>query len=155
MLFDGGAVILPIAFPFSILIFSSPELIEDTYTLWRGETQLSGVSGEMNMQGGIKPQDEMPEGAELPEGMEFPEKPVGVPPMENGERPQMNGQPPEGFESPGDFEKLEGSEPPQAPDGGRPERPDVQENGSFPQDNNFETSTEFKIHNGGNMFQVL
>ena len=140
---------------FSILIFSSPELIEDTYTLWRGETQLSGVSGEMNMQGGIKPQDEMPEGAELPEGMEFPEKPVGVPPMENGERPQMNGQPPEGFESPGDFEKLEGSEPPQAPDGGRPERPDVQENGSFPQNNNFETSTEFKIHNGGNMFQVL
>ena len=133
---------------FTILIFSSPELIVGEYTLWRGDEQLKGVSGGMNMQGGMKPDGEMPEGAEPPEGFEFPEKPDGVPPMENGERPQMNGlQPPEGAEQPENFEQPEGNEPQQ--------KPDTNNRGEFPQINTGKEFTEFKIQNGANMFQIL
>ncbi len=139
---------------YSILIFSSPELVEGTYTLWSGEKQLSGYSGGVNMQGGMMPQGEMPEGQEPPEGFEFPEMPEGAPPVESGERPQFNGEKPEGFEALQNMERPEGEEPPQMPNGERPERPDGQQNGGFNQNSNLESSTEFKIQNGGNMFNI-
>lgn len=70
---------------YTYLIVSNPELTEGTYTLWKGEEQLSVVemSGNMGGAGMMKSDGEMPEGMEpgerpeLPEGMEPGEMPQG------------------------------------------------------------------------------
>ncbi len=114
---------------YSVMIYSSPELVSGTYTLWSGDTQLANqgsVMGGPGMQGmnpgGMTP----PEGMEMPEGME----------------------PPEGMEMP------EGMEPPQ--DGERPDKPG-DENGDFMNPDNQgnytqEKTYEFQINEGANMF---
>lgn len=66
---------------FQYLVISTPSLTEETYTLWKGEEQLSGSSGSADMHGGGM---ERPEGMEPPEGMERPE---GMEPPEGMEHP--------------------------------------------------------------------
>lgn len=96
---------------YSILIYSSPDLKEETYTLWSGDTQIaSGSDGSMGKPGmgfGGMERPEPPEGMEPPEGGKFPED----------FEPPQGGMPPEGFTPP------EGGQPPQKPDGARPDKP--------------------------------
>ncbi len=138
---------------YTVLVYSAPTLVEDTYTLWSGETQLSIKSGGMMgqgdmhgfpgmMPGGATP-PELPEGMEPPEDMEFPE---GIELPEDREPPE-DMEFPEGMEPPEDMERPEGYGP-----GGRHE-------GEWnPGDRNEhpagEITTEFNISAGGNMFQV-
>ena len=123
---------------YSILIYSSSDLKDETYTLWNGDTQLAtgsdGMMGGPGMGPGGMERPEMLEGMEPPEGFtppengEFPEgfeppqdgqPPEGFTPPEDGKFPEgftppQDGQPPEGFTPP------EGGQPPQKPDGNRP-----------------------------------
>ena len=135
---------------FTYLIVSNTPLEEGgTYTLWKGEEQLSVVemNGNMGGAGMMMPDGEMPEGmepGEMPEGMEEGERPEMPEGFEGGERPEM----PEGFEG-----------------GERPEMPEGMENGERPQDGrggkgfgqmNIEDAVaEFEIKAGGNMFMVV
>lgn len=122
---------------YSILIYSSPELKEGTYTLWSNDSQLMGQAGGQGMGGrpnGMMPPDGFmpPEGQgndlQRPEGMQLPDGFGG------GERPPM--EPPAG-ES-------------------RPEKPDGGENWRPGQDGGHgtagELSPEFVIISGANMF---
>ena len=127
---------------YTYLIVSNAELKEGSYTLWKGEEQLSVVA--MNgMAGGpgMMPPGEMPEGMEPGERPEMPEG------MEPGERPEM----PEGME-PGERPEMpEGMEP-----GERPEMPEGGRGGKdFGQINTEEAVTEFEIKAGSNMFMVI
>ena len=123
-----------------------------TYTLWKGEEQLSVVEMDGNMGGAgmMKPDGEMPEGMEpderpeMPEGMEPGERPEMPEGMESGERPEM----PEGME-PGERPEMpEGLETDKMPGGGRGDN-------GFGQMNMEDAVTEFEIKDGGNMFMVL
>lgn len=131
---------------FTVLVISSPELTAGTYTLWCGDIQMQGCTGEGMMGGGMNRPDGMtpPEGMERPEGeppfgmgegFEKPEKPEGEPP-EGMERPE--GEPPEGMTPP------EG-EPPFGMGGGFGRPDDMGQLAG-------EASTEFVIADGGNMF---
>lgn len=98
---DGGIVAeATLANEFTDLVISAPDMIAGDYTLWQGDTQLSGYSGGMGGELGERP--ELPEDMTPPEGMEFPE----------------NGQPPEMGQGPR-FE--EGEEPPEKPEGDVPQ----------------------------------
>ena len=119
---------------FSYLLVSSEELAPGTYTLWQGDSQLSGVEGGnagapgQGMHEGFtgeKPEGmEAPEGMEKPEGMEAPEgmeKPEGVEAPEGMEKPEGVEVPegmkkPEGMEAPEGMEKPEGMEAPEGMD---------------------------------------
>ena len=123
---------------YSILVYSSPELTEGTYTLWNGEEQLSGYTG--NVFGGIPgmmPEEVKPNGE--PSEMPANSKPQNRPEKPEGEMPPMEHMPPEGGERP---EKPEDSKGEFAP-------PEF--HGDF---NGGELTEKFKIENGGNMFVV-
>ena len=144
---------------YTYLVVSMPQLTEGTYTLWKNETQLSGIAMDGNMgygmmmPGGQRPNmpanGEMPQ---LPEGMEIPNM------SENGERPKRaekgqnmenfqnqegNQQPPEWM----DFEEL--------PEGGK--QPAGRQNPMQSQsvEGLKNASKEFVIKNGGNIFMVV
>ena len=127
---------------YSILIFSTPAMTEGTYSLWRGEEQLSVMQGGgMGGFGGMmRPEGELSEDFVPPEGMEMGEPPV------DGERPQ----PPEGMEfpegmmPPEGFDGVDGERMPR-PDGGRGDM------GAQVLD---ESAVEFTITAGGNMLTV-
>ena len=111
---------------FTFLIVSKASFGEEgSYTLWKGEEQLSVIEMNDNMGGPgmMRPDGEMEPG-------ERPEMPEG---MEPGERPEM----PEGFE--------EGN----VPGGGRGGK------GGFEQMNLEDAVAEFEIKAGGNMFMVV
>ena len=163
----GGNAILKTtpANDYSVLIFASPDLKAGTYTLWSGDAQLAGAKSVMSggfggrapggMPGGERP--EMPEGMEMPDNFD-PEK------MKPGS--ERGGMPPQGFE-PGNM--PEGFDPNNMPEGfdgkkfdgerpqggERPQMPDGQ--GTMPSfssqaNPNVETTTEFVIEKGANMF---
>ncbi len=131
---------------YSILIYSSTDLKEGTYTFWNAEKQLAGQSGGMmNMRpGGFKPDGETPEGttpSELPEGEEMPSRP---------EMPEK-GDFTEGQEHPTGEMPPEGMEPHEGAE--HPEKPE--ENMTRPEgsaETAGELTAEFKIKNGANMF---
>jgi len=122
---------------YSILVYSSPDLKEGTYTLWSNEKQLGGVnngmSGGIGMPGGniggMRPEGQIP-GGEMPEGFPGGEMPEGFP----------GGEMPEGF--PGG-EMPEG----QIPGGEMPE--------GFPESENQELTAEFVIAARANMFSSI
>lgn len=96
---------------FQYLVVFSSNITEGNYTLWRGETQLSGSKGTVQgggpgAFGGMMPgnaqapeipegmeRPEMPEGGEFPEGMTPPEKPDGMQPQEGMQFPNGMGRP--------------------------------------------------------------
>ena len=119
---------------YSVLIYSSPELVSGTYTLWNDDTKLSsqgGIVGSPGMEG------MNPEGMEPPEGMEIPEGAEGM-------------EPPEGMEMP---EEIEGMEPPE--DGVRPDKPGQEMENFENPDNTQERIYEFQINQGANMFSGI
>ena len=128
---------------YSILVFSTPAMTEGTYTLWRGEEQLSVMQGGgMGGFGGMMgPEGAMPEDFVPPEGME-----MGEPPMD-GARPQ----PPEGMEfpegmtPPEGFDPTAGAVPPQRPNG---------ERGDMGAQVLGESAVEFTLAPGGNMLTI-
>ncbi len=147
---------------FTYLIVSSDELVAGTYTLWTGDNQYAGTSGNggfggfgaggMKTEGGM-PRGEMPSG-EMPEGM--------MPPsgeMPGGEIPEgmmpPTGEIPTGEIPEGDFGgRGNGSQM-----GGRGQMP-----GNMPENmpenvqgdaRNSEASTEFNIVEGGNYFNQV
>ena len=127
---------------FTYLVMSKASFGEEgTYTLWKGEEQLSVVAmnGNMGKLGMMRPNDEMPEGMEPGERPEMPEG------MEPGERPEM----PEGMESGERPEMPEGIEEGKMPGGGRGGK------GGFEQMNPADAVAEFEIKTGGNMFMVV
>ncbi len=144
---------------YSILIYSSPELAEGTYTLWSEDTQLS-VSGGMGggFGGGMRPGGMMPGGAKLPELEGFdPTELPRIPFEGEGGRPFEDAAPPEGFEFPDGMEPPEGFE--------RPEKPERTEEGQMGQrpggkggrdfgGETGEVSETVSIQTGGNMFEV-
>ncbi len=157
---------------YSILIISSPDLPEGTYTLWSGKTQLAGQKGGMH--GGEK----APAG-EKDDGQTPPEKPEGEKPdgeMPEGEKPSQEKIPSDKIEKPKE-ENPEGRFPffedGQMPDFGFPENifpEDGFPNFEFPEENkpdgSFENvpkenpaagefSTEFVIQEGGNTFSGI
>jgi len=146
---------------YSILVYSSPELTEGTYTLWSDGTQLSaasgGMGGMMGRPGGFGGDMEMPEGFEPPEGMEIPEgfepgqTPEGMTPPE-GFEPGMGGGFGDGQERPEMPEGMEPGEMPEGGMGGMMGRP-----GAFGGQGDFtgEASTNIQIAPGGNMFTVM
>lgn len=142
---DGAtlAEILPVN-DYSVMIHSSPDLTEGTYTLWSGGVQLAGYSGGM---------DEMPG---IPGGMPGM-KPGGATPPE-GDAPSFEG-----------IQQPTGELPPEFPDkpdmpkeGEFPDKPDAPNDGEWKHGNRREPnedammerelSSEFKISNGANMF---
>lgn len=152
---DGTSVMdVNVENSFTVLVISSPELTAGTYTLWCGDVQMQGCTGEGMMGGMGRPEGEPPEGMERPEG-EPPEgftppegePPEGMTPPEGMERPE--GEPPEGMtppegEIPESMERPEGEPPFGMGEGfGRPDGMGQQAG---------EASTEFVITDGGNMF---
>lgn len=127
---------------FTYLIFSMPEMTEGTYTLWNGEVQMAGVSGQTMMAGGPAMggfEGEMPEGMGRPEGIEPPEgveMPEIMVPQDSAEMPPILNRPEE-------MEPPEGMERPEGGRGGR---------GSMGKMGNGEVSMEFTIVAGGNYF---
>lgn len=132
---------------YSVLIFSSPELTQGTYTLWNNGIQLAGQSGN------IAGRPNMPEGMTPPEADDKnqPAKPEDETHPGGFEPPQA---PPEGFEPPErqeppeDMTLPEGMTPPEHPDGNRSERLDG-DNAAI------ERTNEFVIKNGGNIFSSI
>ncbi len=126
---------------YSILIYSSPDLTEGTYTLWCDGMQLAGQSG--GMRGGPGMPGTPPEGFEPPDDFNPPEPPDGKQPLKND---TVDGkQPPEGMTPP---EGEKPSERPELPEG-KPHfdgmnHPTTQE-----------TTPNFAITQGGNMFQSI
>lgn len=134
---------------YSMLIYSSGELGEGTYSLWSDKKQLEGQNGgmmggfgkpEMDAEGMTPPEKDEnmqpPEGMERPEGMELPE----------------GGQQPEGMETPEGVERPERMEPSEGmelPEGVKP--PDARNQLSDNQ-NVQSSSVDFQMKNGANMF---
>lgn len=85
---------------FTILILSSPNMVDGEYTLWYNDAQLVGASGEGGFGRGMGPAGEKPinEGKVPPDGMTPPEG--------------FEGEPPEGF-TPGQMMPPEGMTPPE------------------------------------------
>ncbi len=121
---------------YAILIFSSPDLKEGSYTLWSNAQQLAGQNGAVGRPG-MPDMEQM-----LPEGEGDRQQPEGMTPPEGSFQPEGMA-PPEGDFSP------EG-QPPQ-----RPERPQ----GGFAPDGNeggaAELTPEFRIFQGGNQFDGI
>ena len=80
---------------YSVLVYSDPDLAEGTYSLWSGDTQLSGSAG-MSMGGpGM-----MPGGMEMPDDMpefDFSQMPEGMPEFDRMPDFENMPQPPEGM----------------------------------------------------------
>lgn len=128
---------------FTYLVVSGEALTEGTYSVWMGDTQLSGAmsAGAMGGPGMMGPGN----GAEgerpvMPENGEMPEMP------ENGEIPEMP-------------ERAEGERPEMPENGERPEMPENGERPEMPEDGEMpgnvsaeELSTEFEITTGGNYY---
>lgn len=136
---------------YSVLVCSSPDLTEGTYTLWSDGKQLAGQSSgmfggfqkpDMKPDGtepeggwpdGMKPDGSKPEG-KVPEGNTPPEFPQGE--MPQGNPPSFEGEPPKGMEGFGGPGKGEG--------------------GMWRPGNNSgeaqELTAEFEIVEGGNVF---
>lgn len=111
---------------YSILIYSSPDLTEGTYTLWNDGVQLAGQHG--GTMGGAGMHGMMPDGGRPPEG----DTPNGSTPPE----------PPQGMTPPA------GGDPADRPDGQR--APMGGNDGLSP-----ELTTDFSISEGGNQFQSI
>lgn len=124
---------------FSMLIFSSADMTEGTYSLSKDDASLYVAAtdsampamggGKGGMMGGKRP--EMPEG-EVPQDGEMPELPT------DGERPEMpEGEAPEMAEKPDNTEmpeKPDNAEMPQMPaDGEQPEAPKDGKDGKAPE----------------------
>lgn len=121
---------------YSILVMSSPDLQEGTYTLWSGETQLAGLSGGM-MGGFGGPGNQQPpvEGQQPPVEGQQPPVEGQQPPVEGQQPPMGDRQPPEGWE--------------------RPDRGQDPDRGQRPGDAqgiSQQSSIEFQIQTGANMF---
>ena len=136
---------------YTYLIVSSEFVAEgETYTLWKGDEQLSVVAmnGKAGGPGMMKSDGQMPEGfapGQMPEDFEKGERPEIPEGKEFGERPEM----PEGME-PGERPEMpEGVEEGKIPGGGRGGK------GDFEQMNLEEAVTEFEIKAGENMFMVV
>ena len=152
---------------FTYLIFSDEAMTDGTYTLWAGETQLSGAAGEAmggfpGMPGGFKPEDFDPEN--------MPEMPEGFDPK-NFDPENL----PEGMTLPEGFDPKnmpEGMTPPEMPEGGKgaetPQKPEGGNGGQKPQgggrpgggrgnrgESSAEVSTEFSVKAGGNYFSAV
>ena len=151
---------------YTYLIVSSEFVAEgETYTLWKGEEQLSVVAmnGKAGGPGMMKPDGQMPEEfapGQIPEDFEKGERPEIPEGMEPGERPEI----PEGMEPgerPGMPEGMEPGERPGMPEGMEPgERPEMLDGGrggkgDFEQMNLEDAVTEFEIKAGENMFMVV
>ncbi len=130
---------------FTYLVVSGEALTEGTYSVWMGDTQLSGAmsAGAMGGPGMMGPgngaegeRPEMPENGEMPE----------MPERAEGEHPEM----PENGEVPEMPERAEG-ERPEMPENG--EHPEMPEDGEMPGNVSAdELSTEFEITAGGNYY---
>lgn len=160
---------------FSMLVFCSAELETGTYTLWMDGEQLS-VQASMNgmrggkggMMGGQRPEksadEKMPE---MPDG----EKPQGggrngqqMPDGENLEMPdgeikqnaQRNDKQRPEMSTDGEMPELPDGEMPEMPtDGELPTEGEAREMPNGKNAGNGETSMEFEIVDGGNMFRVV
>ena len=135
---------------YSVLIFSSPNLTEGSYTLWNDDVQLAGSSGGMMMGGpgmgfGGMQRPERPDNMQRPEQGQKPQE--GFAPPEGGTPPEEF-TPPEDFNPSEDFRPQEGGERPQMPGGYRPDSSG--QNGIDPET----LTTDFVIRDGGNMFRV-
>ncbi len=128
---------------YSILVYSSSDLTEGSYTLWSDGKQLAGQSGGVT--GGFgKPGmgfgDTTP--PELPENVESPV----------GDVPQERPQPPNGEEEPlGGQKPPAGAEPPKKPDGQTDPMPNPNGNGAVAQG----LTGDFQIVSGGNRFMGI
>lgn len=124
---------------FTYLIFSTPNLHEDSYTFWQNDEQLAGAKGEA--MGGMTPPDsfeggQRPEGMTPPNGFEGGQRPEGMTPSDDFEI----GQHPEGMTPPDGFEISQ--------------RPSGNKSG-FGMMEDVELSTEFMIEDGGNYFSFV
>ncbi len=169
---------------FNYLIISSPDIEEGSYTLWAGDTQMTGASNGAMMAGapgmGSMMEHpewmEMPEGMEIPEGMERPEgmeipegmeRPEGIEIPEGMERPEGMEIPegmgePEGIGIPEGMEETEGIGIPEGmeePEGieisERMERPEGGRGNCTEMGGSAEVSTEFNIVAGGSYFSSV
>lgn len=117
---------------YSIVVFSSPELVSGKYTLWSGEKQLSGQSGGMMGRPEMQEMSEMPEMKPVEfEGQEPPQ----------GERPFDRKEFPEGEDA------FKGKEPPEGEGAFTGQEPPERQNEFVG-----EVLTEFQISDGANMF---
>lgn len=142
---------------FTYLILSDDAITEGTYTLWKGETQLSGAEGENEFGGfgGGRPGGflQMPEGFE-PGNFKPGQMSEGMMPPEGFEPGQM----PEGMMMPPDGRNGQG---PQMPDGGNGEGQQRQGGGrpggrgGRGQMEDVEVSKEFVVRNGGSYFSSV
>ena len=120
---------------YSILIYSNYTLVPGTYHLYSGGKQLAGTSGGMGgMGGGMMGRPGGMQPNMQPGEMTPPDRPNGAQQLPQGQ------QPPTDFTMPNDFTM---------PQGGRPD------NFNGTPMNSQESSPEFIIQNGGNMFSGI
>ena len=117
---------------YTILIVSSPDLKAGTYTLWSDEKQLAGSAGGVMGGPGMGPG-----------GMNRPEQPGNLQPPADAGEPPADFTPPEGGKPP------EGGSRPEMPGGNGPGNAGGNHMGAY------ETTTDFVIQDGGNMFSVI
>ena len=143
---QDGKTILEVkpANAYSILIFSSPNLIAGNYTLWSNEKQLAGSAGGMMGGPGMGPG-----------GMDRPEQPDNMQPPADGQQPPEGFVPPEGGTPPDSFTPPQGGTPPE--DGDRPEMPEGNRTGNAGSNRvgALEMTPDFIIRDGGNMFSGI
>lgn len=106
---------------FSYLIFSSGQLVSGNYTLWKDDTQLSVIASDMEAGMGRHP------GGPKPEGIEMPQRGEGAEMPKDGDFPQK--------------------QPPEKPEGERPDKNLVMDFVSDPQ-------PELEITSGENHFII-
>lgn len=135
---------------FTYLVVSCKELTAGKYTLWNGATQLEGIKSQGSVGGMMQ---KPPQDGTAPEGMEPPEKPEGMTLPEGMTMPEGM-EPPEN--TPPRGELPEGENPPQMPDGERPQMPDgAQRPDRNPQGAVGEKSSVFTITEGENYFNSV
>lgn len=161
---------------FQHLVIASPDLAEGEYTLYLGDTQLSGYAGGMGMGGmgfpggmggGMEPNLGTPGNVpgqfngEPPQGdFQIPEQPGTMEPQD-GEMPTM----PDGQMDPKDIVESMPQEPPQGMGDGMPEEPPQDNGDQMPgeppqgfggnESDSQEVADTFPIVSGGNQFTVV
>jgi len=138
---------------YSLIVYAAPGLAEGDYTLWQGDTQLTGVTGS-SMGGrpvGFGGMGTPPEGFDPSQAPgERPQRPDGQQPVEGEQPPAL----PEGMTPPDGEPPVAGQQPPEKEQPSAGERPDFRPGNRGQQESGPRTAT-LHIQAGANFFSSI